>query len=103
MVAMDELFSSASQAKPAPPQPLAARMAPRSIEEYVGQAHIMGPGKLLRRAIEADRVQSAIFFGPPGTGKNALAHIVAQRASAETNEINAVAAGVAELKKVLEK
>ncbi|MBT6790157.1 MAG: hypothetical protein HOA45_10900, partial [Verrucomicrobia bacterium] len=54
-------------------QPLAARMRPRTLSEYVGQEHILAPGKLLRRAIEADRIQSLIFFGPPGTGKTSLA------------------------------
>jgi len=77
-------------------------MAPRKLEEFAGQPHLVGPGKLLRRAIEADRVQSAIFFGPPGCGKNALARVIAERTQAVTEELNAVSAGVAELKKILE-
>src|SRR5258708_2791573 len=58
-------------------QPLAARMRPRTLEEFVGQSHILAPGQLLRRAIEADRIQSLIFYGPPGTGKTSLAQIIA--------------------------
>ena len=72
----DDLFTAPAEsllemaAPPAPPrhQPLAARMRPRRLDEYIGQPHILGPGQLLRRAIEADRIQSLIFFGPPGTG-----------------------------------
>jgi len=85
-----------------PPEPLAARMTPLSLDEFVGQEHILGPGKLLRRAVEADRVQSAILYGPPGSGKNALARLIASLTKSETVELNAVAAGVADIKKVLE-
>src|SRR5262245_42372530 len=84
----DDLFSQAPLAvtpdpAPAPlaagqgPAPLAARFRPRSLDEYVGQSHLLGPGQLLRRAIEADRIQSLIFYGPPGTGKTSLAQIIA--------------------------
>src|SRR5689334_4570272 len=59
--------------------PLAARMRPRTLQDYVGQQHILGPGMLLRRAIEADRIQSLIFYGPPGTGKTSLAQIIANQ------------------------
>src|SRR5213078_3962737 len=58
--------------------PLATRMRPRSLEEFVGQEHILGPGKLLRRAIEADRLPSVIFYGPPGSGKTTLARVIAE-------------------------
>ncbi|HXX54395.1 MAG TPA: AAA family ATPase, partial [Thermodesulfovibrionales bacterium] len=58
-------------------EPLAYRMCPRTLEEYVGQEHILGEGKLLRRAIEADRITSLILYGPPGTGKTALARVIA--------------------------
>ncbi len=78
----DDLFSpsGASAASAVNPQaPLATRMRPRTLDEYVGQEHLLGPGKLLRRAIEADRLYSALFHGPPGTGKTSLAEVVAQR------------------------
>ncbi len=83
-------------------QPLAKRMAPRSFEEYVGQDHIVGSGKLLRRAIEADRLQSLIFYGPPGTGKTALAKLISNYTKAAYAELNAVKAGVAELRQLIE-
>jgi len=82
--------------------PLAARLAPRTIEEFSGQEHILGPGKLLRRAIESDNLKSAVFFGPPGAGKTALARYIASRANAKTFDLNAVMAGVADLKKIIE-
>ncbi|OGS24113.1 MAG: AAA family ATPase, partial [Elusimicrobia bacterium RIFCSPHIGHO2_02_FULL_61_10] len=67
-----------------------------------GQEHILGPGKLLRRAIESDNLKSAVFFGPPGAGKTALARYIASRANAKTFDLNAVMAGVADLKKIIE-
>ena len=99
---MDDLFQSEKPPSEAE-RPLAARMAPRALEEYMGQEHILGPGKLLRRAIEADRVSSAIFYGPPGLGKTAVAAIIARRSKAQIEELNAVSAGVADLKKLIEK
>ncbi|OGR68275.1 MAG: AAA family ATPase [Elusimicrobia bacterium GWC2_61_19] len=81
---------------------MAARLAPRTIEEFSGQEHILGPGKLLRRAIESDNLKSAVFFGPPGAGKTALARYIASRANAKTFDLNAVMAGVADLKKIIE-
>jgi len=82
--------------------PLAARMRPRTLEEFIGQEHIIGPGKLLRRAIQADRLfSSIIFFGPPGTGKTTLARIIANTTQADFVSISAVLAGVAELRKVI--
>ena len=76
-------------------------MRPRALDEFVGQEHLVGPGKLLRRAIEADRITSLILYGPPGTGKTALAHIVAHTTRAHFEPINATAAGVEELRKAI--
>jgi putative ATPase len=77
-------------------------MRPRSIEEFVGQEHFFGPGKLLRRMLQADRLGSLIFYGPPGTGKTALAHVIAQHTRCRFRPINAVSAGVKELREILE-
>ena len=83
--------------------PLAARMRPRTLEEFVGQEHIIGPGKLLRRAIEADRLfSSIILWGPPGTGKTTLAQVIANRTQSHFETLSAVLAGKAELKEVIE-
>ena len=75
---MQDLFS----AQEAKLSPLADRMRPRTLDEFIGQAHIVGPGRLLRRAIEADRMTSSIFYGPPGCGKTTLASIIAGRTNA---------------------
>jgi len=80
--------------------PLAWRMRPRDLSEFVGQEHILGAGKLLRRAIETDRFMSLILYGPPGVGKTALAHLIAERSSACFASLNAVIAGVADIRKV---
>ncbi|NLD51352.1 MAG: replication-associated recombination protein A [Clostridiales bacterium] len=82
-------------------QPLADRLRPRSLDDFVGQQHIVGPGRLLRRAIEADRLTSSIFYGPPGCGKTTLAHIIAQMTKAAFVRMNAVTSGVTELREVL--
>ena len=81
--------------------PLAERMRPKSLDDFVGQQHIVGPGKLLRRAIEADRLTSSIFYGPPGCGKTTLAFVIAQITKAAFVRMNAVTSGVAELREVL--
>ncbi len=78
--------------------PLAARMRPRTLDEFIGQAHIVGPGRLLRRAIQADQLSSVIFYGPPGTGKTTLARIIANTTRAHFIAINAVLAGVADIR-----
>jgi putative ATPase len=81
--------------------PLATRMRPRSLEEFVGQKHILGPGKLLRRAIEADRLPSVIFYGPPASGKTTLALIIAEMTHAKFVRISGVESNVAEMRRVL--
>ena len=81
--------------------PLSARMRPRSIEEYVGQKHILGEGKLLTRAIEADRISSLILYGPPGVGKTTLALCISQKTQSHFERINAVASNVEEMRKIL--
>lgn len=81
--------------------PLAARMRPRNLAEYVGQTHILGPGQLLRRAIEADRIQSLIFYGPPGVGKTSLAQIIAHHTKNRFERLSGVESNVADMRKVL--
>ncbi len=81
--------------------PLATRMRPRSLEEFVGQEHILGLGKLLRRAIEADRLPSVIFYGPPGSGKTTLARVIAEMTHAKFVRISGVESNVAEMRRVL--
>ncbi|GAB4541630.1 MAG: replication-associated recombination protein A [Thermodesulfovibrionia bacterium] len=84
-------------------EPLAWRMQPRSLEEFVGQSHILGPGKPLREAIERDIIVSLILYGPPGTGKTALAHIIARRTEALFITINAVTSGIVDIKDALKR
>lgn len=81
--------------------PLAFRMCPKSLEEYVGQDHILSEGKLLRRAIEADRISSLILYGPPGTGKTALARVIASKTRSHFEWLNAATAGLDEIRKVI--
>lgn len=83
-------------------KPLAEKMRPTSLDDFVGQQHILGKGKLLRRLIEAKRVPSVIFYGPPGTGKTTLARIIAENANANFVQMNAISSGVAEVKVVIE-
>jgi len=82
--------------------PLAARLAPKTLEEFAGQQDILGQGKMLRRLIEADKIRSAVFFGPPGVGKTALARLIAKNTKAVVRELNAAACGVSELKQIIE-
>lgn len=79
-------------------QPLAYRMRPRTLDEYIGQDHIIGPGRLLRRSIQADQLSSVIFYGPPGTGKTTLARVIANTTKSHFSTINAVLSGVKELR-----
>ncbi|GAI23273.1 unnamed protein product, partial [marine sediment metagenome] len=81
--------------------PLAARMRPRSLEEFVGQEEIAGPGRLLRRAIEGDQLSSLILWGPPGTGKTTLAMIIANTTKSYFAAISAVMAGVADIRRII--
>ncbi len=98
---MMDLFSSGAEANLQKEAPLAARMRPRNLDEFVGQDEIVGPGRLLRRAIEADRLRSMIFYGPPGTGKTTLARIIANTTSASFESLNAVTAGVADIRRII--
>src|SRR5881227_602045 len=109
-MARDDLFSTA-EAEPASietkedgvsrHQPLAARMRPRNLDEFVGQTHILGHGQLLRRAIEADRIQSLIFYGPPGTGKTSLAQIIARQTQSKFERLSGVESNVSDMRRVL--
>jgi len=110
-MARDDLFSSTPDADPTSPmaeppetarhRPLAARMRPRKLDEFVGQTHILAPGQLLRRAIEADRIQSLIFYGPPGTGKTSLAQIIARQTKSKFERLSGVESNVAEMRRIL--
>jgi len=96
------LFREVHEANLTKAQPLAARMRPRTVEEFVGQEHFFGPDKLLRRMLQADRLSSLIFYGPPGTGKTALAHVIAQHTRCHFRQLNAVAAGIKEVREMLQ-
>ena len=100
---MTDLFSAQRQAKLAEAAPLAHRMRPRTLDEFVGQEHFIGPGKLLRRMLEADRLSSIIFYGPPGTGKTSLAQAIAATTSTEFEQLNATGAGVKDVREILER
>src|SRR5438270_8687174 len=91
------------QSPTAPPgAPLAARMRARDFDEFVGQAHILAPDRILRRSIESDRLTSMILWGPPGSGKTTLAEVIARRTNARFVPLSAVSAGGADLRKVVE-
>jgi putative ATPase len=103
---MDDLFSvgaeDESTGRPVSPNaPLAARFRPRTLEEYIGQSHLLAPGKPLRRLIEADRLSSLILFGPPGVGKTSLAEVIARRTECHFERLNGVEGTVADLRRVL--
>ncbi len=95
------LFDFAQSPERKTGQPLADRMRPKTLDEFIGQEHIVGPGKLLRRAIMADMLTSSIFYGPPGSGKTSLASVIAQMTKASFVRMNAVTSGVAEVREVL--
>jgi putative ATPase len=101
---VDDLFNETDEAdleKADSTAPLATRMRPRSLEEFAGQEHILAPGKLLRRAIEADRLPSVIFSGPPGTGKTTLARIIAAMTQGKFVRLSGVESNVAEMRRVI--
>src|SRR6266705_646599 len=109
-MARDDLFSSASaetaesavgKESSFQHQPLAARLRPRNLQEFAGQTHLLGPGQLLRRAIEADRIQSLIFYGPPGTGKTSLAQIIANQTRSNFERLSGVESNVSDMRRVL--
>jgi len=96
------LFEAAESANRQRAQPLAARMRPTTLDEFVGQQHFLGEGKLLRRLLKADRLGSVIFYGPPGTGKTTLARLLANATLSRYVQVNAVTSGVKELREVLD-
>src|SRR5690349_14313782 len=96
-----DLFDDLRGRNRASARPLAARMRPRTLDDFVGQEHFLGPGKLLRRMLLADRLSSLIFYGPPGSGKTALAHVIANHTKSRFKPLNAVAAGTKEVREVL--
>ena len=96
-----DLFQQAHEENLRRAQPLAARMRPRTLDEFVGQEHFLGEGKLLRRLLQADRLGSIIFYGPPGSGKTALAHVIANHTKCVFRQVNAAASGVKEVRDLL--
>jgi putative ATPase len=110
MAETGELFAQAETSPSRPPastapdgrEPLAARMRPQTIDEFIGQSHILAPGSLLRRLIESDRFSALLFFGPPGTGKTSLAKLLARHSDSRFLVLNAVEASVADLRKAVE-
>lgn len=102
---MPDLFTTVPEPGPEPEissaAPLAQRMRPRTLDEYIGQEHILGPGKLLRRAIEADRISSIVLFGPPGVGKTTLAEIIARATKSKFERLSGVESNVADLRRVI--
>ena len=100
---MMDLFNHAMHQKMEEESPLAARMRPKSLDEFIGQEHIAGEGKLLRRAIAADRLSSLILWGPPGTGKTTLAKVIAHHTRSHFETLSAVMAGKAELREVIDR
>jgi putative ATPase len=97
-----DLFAQSRQKNLKRVAPLAVRMRPRTLDEFVGQQHFLAPGKLLRRMLEADRLMSVIFYGPPGTGKTTLAELIANYSKSHFEQMNAAAVGVKEVRGVLD-
>jgi len=99
---MADLWSEDRRRKRAAAEPLASRMRPRNLDDFVGQEHAVGPGKLLRRMLDADRLTSAVLWGPPGTGKTALAEVIAARTGHHVERANAALTGVREIRRILD-
>src|SRR3982751_858492 len=99
---MNDLFADSRQKNMQRVAPLAVRMRPRTLDEFVGQQHFLGPGKLLRRMLEADRLTSVIFYGPPGTGKTTLAQVIAGHTKSHFEQVNAAGVGVKEVRLILD-
>ena len=97
----DDLFLAQQEEKLLKNAPLSVRMRPATLTEYVGQNHILGEGKLLLRAIEADRLSSLILYGPPGTGKTTLAHCISKKTEAVFESVNAVSSNIEDLRKII--
>src|SRR5213596_954582 len=102
MIPAMDLFADVRKKNLDAAAPLAVRMRPRTLDEFVWQQHFLGPGKLLRRMLEADRLTSVIFYGPPGTGKTTLASIIANYTKSHFESVNAAAVGVKEVRQILE-
>jgi len=100
---MEDLFADQLTQRLQKNEPLALRMRPRTLDEFVGQSELIGAGRFLRRVIQSDSIPSLLFFGPPGTGKTTLANIVARSTGSHFEEMNAVSAGVADIRKAVEK
>jgi len=98
---VEDLFEQGRTKRLEKEAPLALRMRPRTLDEFVGQEHILAPGKLLRRMIEADRISSLILYGPPGTGKSALGSVIAHTTQAHFEHLNAVTAGVDDIRRII--
>jgi putative ATPase len=98
---MPDLFRHAEDKAIAAQAPLAVRMRPRNLDEVVGQSSFVGPGKMLRRMLEADRVSSLVFYGPPGSGKTTLAHVVAHHCSCEFHEVNGASTSVKQVREII--
>src|SRR2546427_9517087 len=99
---MTDLFTSNEDKNLQQVQPLAARMRPASLAEFVGQQHFLGEGKLLWRMLQARRLGSVIFYGPPGTGKTTLARLLAQETDSRFRQLSAVTSGVKDVREILE-
>src|SRR5919106_6985343 len=97
-----DLFGDIRKKNLASAAPLAARMRPRTLDEFAGQQHFLGEGKLLRRMLKADRLGSVIFYGPPGTGKTTLARLLAVESRSRFHQLSAVASGVKDIRQVVD-